>query len=637
MVDNGSLKGALFLANLILVGGALGFVAAAMPRALPLPIASRVLFGFSLTPFVLGLWMQALSIILPGWNPVIGSAVPFACAVAVFIVSYRDVEIFDRLISKGLQWWDWLALAMLAVLSFAISIPLYRNAMQPIIAHDAGLYLGNVRYFLEKRTIEGIVGFRDPIEGVVRGGPHGFTWQAYVSYARDFLGMTPKLEDDSAVTVAFQATVPWMLASVFAFAYAVRGSVTVASLSIFLTLFIYRFEYISFASSRDGFRIIPLLLLSALLLQTRLSWQSWITIAIASGLSLTAHTLGGIIAGTLVIARAVSDLISLRRDRSLATLGSTTAIGSAVGVGLSVSAVGYFCSYIETGTLWGLTATRYALAGTILEADLLRHYVTGASTAGMGSVELFVAVLKRDSAVVIVLGLLSALAILAVAVFKTVDTKVILSAAFAVALGLPLIGAFDAGPYVLSEWFVQNARYTLHWYPFLAVTISITTMSMLNYVSMRRPHILKGAAVSTALILAFLPAIMNVSQWRKAGPQARRNLEARLEPFLTAQESLPSESVILTDEESLSGYLTKWPLLLYAEPNWSILKASTEKQAAEIIQSKNIGALILMKRQKAFRLERLPFWSAATSHEAPNATIRDRTYDTILLRPKNPP
>ena len=77
---------------------------------------------------------------------------------------------------------------------------LWRNALQPVAAHDALNYLSEALYFLDVRGLAGMLGMADAADGSVRGSTHGFLFSAMLAGALSFTGPSTAVDFRNPLT-----------------------------------------------------------------------------------------------------------------------------------------------------------------------------------------------------------------------------------------------------------------------------------------------------------------------------------------------------------------------------------------------------------------------------------------------------
>ncbi len=371
-----------------------------------------------------------------------------------------------------------LVYVVLAVV-LAILIPkLAHNARPAVCGFDALSYLAEALPFAEQRSIEAANDFRGKPDGSLRGETHSFLYPAFLSHALLNCGNRQVgFPNDHAARVAFQVTFLYLLLAIAAAAGVVRYA-GVGALAVLLVLQVPQYEYISSNASRDAFRIIPLMLLLAILAGlsprrmrvAKMVHTVWAPFALAAW-SLTGHVLGGFVVVMLTLAWLAWNVARL--NIGLRTL----AITAALAMGALLGAEDRFAALLETGSVLGDNAYENdAVAGTPLE-ELWEKWEDSRLEGTADVVKRIGVHLARDQGRMSVPGLLIAVGVLVWWVRRGFPTRrhadsIPFLALSTLSVALLFTDLFQTSHFNLSEWFVRNFRYALHWYPMAAVCVS---------------------------------------------------------------------------------------------------------------------------------------------------------------------
>lgn len=309
---------AVLSASAIAAGAAL----MATPHLLPIPTAARFLCGVVCAPQLIGLLVLALFFIFPGipWWMLHGLLALTAVAALWFARVPTRMEFHNFLILLSRQRklsLQGLAMAALLLLIFFTGTLLVTNMKSPLIAFDALQYSREATRLGAHRDMDAWVGHTGVADGTFRGDIHHPIFVGYLAWAQQFAPTDPEKED-SALRCAFQATFLAMLLA-FPIIGLSLGWGWWAWAVIPLVLLVPQFDYISSSSSRDAFRIVPLIILLALLLRlgcetvrSRFPYSTMLPIALASMLALMSHTLNGFAVVSLVAGWSLWILLSKR-------------------------------------------------------------------------------------------------------------------------------------------------------------------------------------------------------------------------------------------------------------------------------------------------------------------------------------
>lgn len=595
----------VYLAELALVSFALGCLSLRAPRLLMIPRLSRFLTGFCLAPFFLALWVLLASVIFPGFSRLFFLLPPSIIAALVLLrhagSSIRSGGRWIRRTRNGSAGLlpACLAYACAGVLVFSVLSKLVANGAVPVTGSDAIQYLGYSLRLAQGRSFSSISGHNDSPDGAMIGDMHGPVWHAYLSHAQMTTGINPLgYPNDHAVRVAFQITVVYMLLAVAALA-AASGGLGVAPLAIILLLQVPQYEYISIGSSRDAFRIIPLVLLAAVLsglspsrLRSKLRFAALIPVAALSAFSLAGHTLGGMVVLAIGLAWTIWSLAAGSGWKKIAL------VLLAMGAGLVMGGTQYIRIYLEVGRLPGAGYLHdMAIKGTPLQEAMdgwNKHRMRGVSEI----LHKAAALLARDQCRLSLAGLVACLCAIACRpqFMRRKKTLMIPFVGLAtLVLALPFTGLLDIG-FDFSGWFIRNVRYSLHWYPFAAVCAAMLlwrAYHRLQAGSRRCLRVMAGTGMAGVILAGTVSAHgVIVSKWRTC-PGAEKRISAIVHPLKAVLKLLPPGKKLLVDSDSLNYYLGNQAIVMYTRPAWDVTLAKDIDQAQDALRALNIGAVAL--------------------------------------------
>jgi hypothetical protein len=609
----------LYLINLLLISLALGSLTFQLPRALPLPGHTRFLIGFCLAPFATGLWMLVLAAVAPGAGRVWFILPPPLLSIGVLLALARRIVPHGRRVLMKVRLshrWTFILTSLAAAgVAGIVLIKLITLAGRPVIGFDALQYLGETYTFAEKRSLASLNGFRDAPDGTRRGDIHGPLWPAFLAHSLlhtgdDHLGYPY----DQATRAAFQVTMVYMGLSVLALAGALRQPGT-GALALILLALAPQFGSVANSSGRDAFRIIPLMLLAALLaglsparLQRSFPVAAWFFLALFSALSLAGHALGALAVIGLFLAWWAWHLVMKTRWSSLVFAGL------AVGAGLILGGTHYIQAYLETGRLMGdQFYNDAALAGTPLEQanqKIEKDRLEGTETLGQ-RVSLLLA---RDGYRLSIPGLLAALFTIAWLLnLKSPHRRrpIVLFGLTVLASTLPVLGAFDLFGFKFSEWFVRNFRYAVHWYGFAAVLLA-GLLTWGRSVAEKSGNDRSGRAWRAGFALFTISAAFlairtvntswTISTWEEAG------FAEDIAMLQDTLEQLPEGKNLLLDDLKYNYYLGNRAVLLYSFPTWPLIQARSEGEAGQALDRLKIGSVALMEKNISGWWDRIPLY-----------------------------
>lgn len=629
-----------YILQLLLISTALGLLGVYSPKVLILPRTVRFLTGFCLAPFFVGAWMIGFAALAPGasrWLFVAGPVVASLITIAKLGPRYfRSPARGCVRVFKRLTWVNYCVYGLGIVLFGAVIAKLLHNGQFPVTAHDAVFYLREALPFATARDLAAINGFRGAADGSLNGDIHGFLFPAFLSHALLQTGQqVPGFPSDLPMRFAFQSTVVYMLLAVLAFAKTTRVRMT-ATIAVIFVLLAPQLYYISYASSRDGFRIVPLLLLATVLaglkpcrFKNRIKILPLIPVAVISAFCLYGHTIGGFVVLTLGAAWAVWAYgNNMRAKYLLAVLG-------AIAVGLAVASGHYVAAFVETGSIAGTNVfSGDTIAGTPLWTETVRRYadrLSGATVFGRVN-----AIFGQESQTISTVGLLGS--VLLAASFgagRSGRRDVRLFIGLVVLMGLlPFSGLFDLGKYRISEWFAVNYRYKLHWFVFGAVAGAAAVSYIYQRLTDNR-YLRAGSKSGIKLLINLLFILFLISQYSTARHTVHdwQTQNADIFDFVrqqylslpqAAMEKLPPGKRLLTDYGELNYYVHPPAMILTTQPTKKIIQAKSEAEALAVLQQMNIGAVALTEPNIKNFYDKIPLYQVLENSQ--HAVLLGKTY-----------
>lgn len=175
-------------------------------------------------------------------------------AVIALFVFYRKGELtFPRYSLVDIDWRSWSVPILAALLVLPVLLEkLYLNSSVPLWGHDALIYANEARILAEGGSLADIPWFGGRLDGSVTvNHAHGPLFTVFLAQAL--------LSGDQIVRLAFQCTTVSVLFSVVALGRA-TGWFWAGTASVLGYLVVQPVGYASFISSRDAFRIAPLVI-----------------------------------------------------------------------------------------------------------------------------------------------------------------------------------------------------------------------------------------------------------------------------------------------------------------------------------------------------------------------------------------
>lgn len=444
--------------------------------------------------------------------------------------------------------------------------------MFPTIANDALVYLAEARTFAATGRLGSLLhGLGDPASGLAPTHPHTGIFALYLGHALTFAHGNPAagpLLDDLPVRIALQAQVAFLVAATAGAAMclaAARPRAWLAALVAVSSFCLYAaFEYMSFASSRDPFRLVPWLALLTLLVELvdrrRLSLPAHLAAAAAAGCAVAAHTVSLYfiaLSAPLLLAAIVVARVPLTQLAALAAAGV---------VGMMLPLAHYVSAVRRTGSVLGHGMNYFHYVGTPLEEAFRRYESWSARDLDFLSALDRVLDQHGPTATRVTLALAALQICLALLDRRRRNVGELLIPALLVwTLALPLLDLRRLFPIDMKEAMVANFRY--------AHTIFILGPLVLGMLAVRVVEVIDGvwgragARIATVAVVGLAAAFANngLKVWRTYSswkdPQAYRDtMLAACAPAL----ALPSGATWLSDRTTLAYVCGRWPTFLYS-------------------------------------------------------------------------
>jgi tetratricopeptide (TPR) repeat protein len=604
---------------------ALGCLAFFHPRLFPTARYSRFLIGVCITPYVIGIWMKFAAIVMPSGSRWFFISLPFL--IALIILSCYTPQVMTRIkrfLQKNYQFSHKLlpifviylcALFLIGLVTSKIVV----NGNAIIQSHDSLVYLTNALDFANERTYESTLSYLDDPEGNFRGTSHSFIFSAFLSHALLHTdSSTLGYPNDHAARWAFQVTIVYMFLAMFALALTFR-TVGVGALSLILLLQVSQLEYISYASSRDAFRVIPLILFTILLasltrnmLNNKLRQFTLIPLFILSAFSLMGHTLGGI-----VVVMVILSWLFWVGWWNRKIWRNIILINLVIILGLLIGGLHYVDRYLKTNSIMGESTGRNALIGTPLE------YAINPSTSDERLMSIHATKIERltitlglDQGKLSIPGLLfGGLSIIFISRFKKDKDYAQLPfiGGITFTIILPFSGLMDLDFYELSRAFSSNIRYSIHWYPFLAICISALVLYSYNWLLDTGKSSVKFFANMFLIVLSLLISYSSYktidTQWRILSETVENQFANTINEFNYILATMPKDKKILMNDGRYSYYLGQQVMTRFAKPTWPVTRAKNEEEVQLAISELNIGAVMLNTREIEGWWDQLPLYS----------------------------
>jgi len=583
----------LYCASILLVAAAAAAWAVSLPRLFQLAALPRALLAAALTPFLVGTVTLVAAGVWPRAPALLFAWLPLASATAMLAFRWSAVMWMSRRIRLAIgcafaardPLASMLAIAASAGLIYVAYVAL-AGVRQPIIAHDALIYLNEALVFARNRTLDSIPTFDGQPWDVISGHPHGFLFQSYLAQALLAGHLSePGFPNDLTARVAFQFTLFFLLAAI-AGAAAMFRQMGGIPLALLLTFTVAPIQYISQSSSRDGFRLIPLLALTVVLcaplirrFQRRAGWA--VLCGVLAGWSISAHALNLIHAPAIGLVVA---LAYLKRRVAAKTLFA----GSLASIALAAFAArSYIGNFLDTGHPLGYGMYYLVYKGTPLAQAFLESGAwDGRSVSIVGG---FNDVFQQFGYVVSVLSIVSAVAgILSRRLLrKRRAVYTVFAGCFLAMLVVPLSGLLDFGQINLRGAMLSNFRYPLGSYVLSGIVCAPVILGAIAGTGTRRnPWTVRvPVALATSALAAW-----SISAWKVR--ELPTGYWAGMFPRI-AVDAARGERWITSDNRLAYYHPGERPIFIYTRPARALLAAESADEVWRILREWRVRTVVL--------------------------------------------
>lgn len=622
------LENAAYIVLLLVTASGLSIALAGLPRVLPLPLASRVAFAISLTPYLVG-YCTTLLLFVPGVPKIFAMSAPGLLAAGMgFVVLRRSprlcIQMTDRTVRAiRLRLQDnvqlMIGLAALCVVGFLVYV-LSMNGSRPIIGHDAQIYLGEAKSALA-------LTFPGSFEGVPQQSdrppthPHTGLFTDFLAHALLFMPDEALRSGFTPVRLSFQFTfLCLILAIVGLVALARRPGLGLLAISGFL-LFPF-FEYISSSQSRDAFRLTPMILLIALftvvLARRRWSWPVDVGMGIAALLAIHGHTLNlyfMVLCGLVFVLAALTFRI---RFSLIARLGLVAGL-------ITMPALAHYVqSYLLTGNLLGEGMNYLHMEGTPLMQAMLADRTWSQSGAPFLESILITGRLHGIAPSVIALIALILGCVCVLHEPRRIRRVLLLFCATLAILFLlvPLSNLIRAFTLDLKEAFLANARYSYVVFVLGGPLIVLGIGSALNLLAAPTRRMVL-ALVAFILAIGAIQTLRNWPLYRDISP-ILQIVEADSQLCAIA-DLLPEDSLWLTDRYSIAYRCRRQPVFLYSPVGRSYFAAESLAEARAELTDTKVGLVSLSNLEPGW-------WPTTTFGQVLAQLVQEGTAQESRLR-----
>lgn len=476
------------------------------------------------------------------------------------------------------------------------------NAQHPLIAADALDYSNGALQFAEQRSISVLPDFQGKLDNDGPFSTHTFIFEAFLSQALLFTEDHLGYPNDQALRMAFQLTFFYMLLSLVALASNSSRFVGAGALSILFLLQVPELGYISSASSRDAFRIIPLMLLATVLcslspkrLKKKIPILTFMIVFFLALLAFAAHTLNllmlGIVIGAWLCWQALNKIYPWKNIFLV--------LASAV-LGTSVVSLHYLKSYFDTGSWLGYDNYFHMFKGTPMWNAMFEKGGRFHNIVNLTSVERLKAFLVRDHYHLSVEALLSSMisvgaGLICFAKKRKYQSRIFFLSSI-ILLGLiPHTGLLDFTKPKLSDWLIANLRYALPWYPFAAACASVYLLALYHKTSnfsksyLWKLHVAAIFIISVCWISLIDYKDIN-SSWRVVSSDMAKNILSKMQE---AADVIPADQKFYYGGTRYFYYYRHRMVSLYRHPALAITRSKTQSELNSLLNNSRIKYVIL--------------------------------------------
>ncbi len=355
------------------------------------------------------------------------------------------------------------------------------------------------------------------------------------------------------------------------------------------------FEYISSASSRDGFRLIPIVVLLGLLyslaVRRRWSWRMCVPVGLVGALAITGHTINLYFIALLGVAFLIFALI---RKARLADLGVL------VGVCVAMAALPlshYARALLTSGNALGDGMNYFQFVGTPL-LDAWKK----SGTFGLADLSLVDSVAKLWGSQGLAPALVTAVAFVGVLasvfLFKTegvfVRFALFVTCVLFVFFSVPLSNVLRMFAIDIKEAFLGNDRYPYVAFMLCPLLIAFGVLALEAVVRRFSGRLTAAAALAPLIVAGAAGSYTTIQKWHfYETPQPAVDVVSGDAVICAIADRLPQDAVWLTDRYSIAYYCKRRPIFLYTPEGRAFFAAVDEASALHLLEANRVGLVTL--------------------------------------------
>ena len=533
--------------------------------------------------------------------------------VVVFIIISIFYFVFGRSESFPQMWkkvYRIFALLMAILTLFILFREVLISSYSPVIGSDASEYLSAALRFAQNRQFQSITLFQGTPDGSLIPLMHHPAWITYLGNA---LLHTPTrivgAPVDFAARLAFQMTYVYLFAAIAACARAFAKK-TAMFLAMIFPLSFALLSYVYTSSSRDAFRLIPVVLLPAVLLSAerrlhkntlaqKKSWTTLLTPFWVGSMVMMGHPINALAAVSVVLAFSIYLLCKRRLVcKSTIYLYLATALGALSG------SFQMIWSFLSTGSLMG---KGYDAESLLQNTPYLNNFLMYSQRRLKGTTnypQRLEMILTRDYGVLSVTAVVVSVIVVMALLVKRARTKKPMQpfgflSLVVVCNSILLTDIVRWSNTTLTQWCVMNVRYTFQLYLFWGLFLAVVIVKVIDRTSQIK-NVIAAAGISIALMCYTVLPLASVSlsmphdssedaTWRYIYHEdyTDQYAEAR------AVEAMQPEKRALIDNFYANYYFDNQCLTWLSEKAGPIRRADTLDTLDQALSAQNIGTIIL--------------------------------------------
>jgi hypothetical protein len=498
----------------------------------------------------------------------------------------------------------------------------------PTIANDALTYLAEARYINDHPALASLKhGLGGAMDGLPPTHPHTQIFSLFLAQALAWCprGASWDIPDDLPVRIAFQVTVFLLVAALAAASRLVSGEGRFAWLAPVCTILLFflfpPFEYMSFSSSRDPFRLVPLVALfcalSVVLKTGQLGWILAIGIAILTGFSFAAHTINGYFLFVMAFGFGIMALGVRLKLRVLAGLAAAGVVG------ISLPLWHYVTAFGETGNPLGNGMNYFHYIGTPLQQTFLQMGNWG--KGGIGVWAALVEVLAQHGLwATSISSLVAVVTITAAGLRRKFRNRalVFLSVLFLAFLIVPLLDMHRFLPIDMKEALISNFRYAHTIFIFAPILIGAVIVDGADWISQRSGVMVTNIFVASTALTAAILAHIGLVSWRTyENWDAPKEYLSTIDRQCALARNLPANARWLSDRPTVRYRCDVQPVFLYSPEGRKFFVPGTIK-AARTILIENQVELVSFEDTSTDWWPQTTFYKALTEMQSEGTHVR---------------